>query len=105
MTNNKSMFGVGMILSTQNLSDFKSSKMDYSSFIGSWIIRHVNNISRSEIANIFGAADTNYQGYMDFITNAKKFESICKLGNTIVGIRDLPYFELIQTDERFKDRE
>lgn len=99
------MFGVGMILSTQNLSDFKSSKMDYSSFIGSWIIHHVNNISRGEIANIFGAADTNYQGYMDFITNAKKFESICKLGNTIVGIRDLPYFELIQTDERFKDRE
>lgn len=95
------MFGVGMILSTQNLSDFKSAKMDYSSFIGSWIIHHVNNISRSEIANIFGAADNNYQGYMDFITNAKKFESICKLGNTIVGIRDLPYFELIQTDERF----
>lgn len=95
------MFGVGMILSTQNLSDFKSAKMDYSSFIGSWIIHHVNNISRGEIANIFGAADTNYQGYMDFITNAKKFESICKLGNTIVGIRDIPYFELIQSDERF----
>ncbi|MBP5563334.1 MAG: DUF87 domain-containing protein [Bacteroidales bacterium] len=95
------MFGVGMILSTQNLSDFKSSKMDYSSFIGSWIIHHVNNISRGEISNIFGSADNNYQGYMDFITNAKKFESICKLGNTIVGIRDLPYFELIQTDERF----
>jgi DNA phosphorothioation-dependent restriction protein DptH len=101
MTNNKSMFGVGMILSTQNLSDFKSAKMDYSSFIGSWIIHYVNNISRAEIANIFGAADSNYQGYMDFITNAKKFESICKLGNTIVGIRDLPYFELIQSDERF----
>lgn len=99
------MFGVGMILSTQNLSDFKSSKMDYSSFIGSWIIHHVNNISRSEIANIFGAADTNYQGYMDFITNAKKFESICKLGNTIIGIRDLPYFELIQSDERFVNSE
>lgn len=95
------MFGVGMILSTQNLSDFKSSKMDYSSFIGSWIIHHVNNITRGEIANIFGAVDNNYQGYMDYITNAKKFESICKLGNTIVGIRDLPYFELIQTDERF----
>ena len=101
MTNNKSMFGVGMILSTQNLSDFKSAKMDYSSFIGSWIIHYVNNISRAEIANIFGAADSKYQGYMDFITNAKKFESICKLGNTIVCIRDLPYFELIQSDERF----
>lgn len=99
------MFGVGMILSTQNLSDFKSSKMDYSSFIGSWVIHHVNNISRSEIANIFGAADTNYQGYMDFITNAKKFESICKLGNTIVGIRDIPYFELIEKDERFINKE
>lgn len=96
------MFGVGMILSTQNLSDFKSSKMDYSSFIGSWIIHHVNNISRGEIANIFGSADNNYQGYMDFITNAKKFESICKLGNNIVGMRDIPYFELVENDERFK---
>lgn len=96
------MFAVGMILSTQNLSNFKSAKIDYSSFIGSWIIHYVNNISRAEITNIFGAADNNYQGYMDdFITNAKKFESICKLGNTIVGICDLPYFELIQSDERF----
>lgn len=56
------MFAVGMILSTQNLSDFKSAKIDYSSFIGSWIIHHVNNISRAEITNIFGAADNNYQG-------------------------------------------
>lgn len=96
------MFGVGMILSTQNLSDFKSSKLEYSKFISSWVIHQVNNITKAEIANIFGAADSNYEGYINFITGAKKFESICKLGNSVVGMRDIPYFELIENDERFK---
>lgn len=95
------MFGVGMILSTQNISDFKSSKMEYSQFILSWIIHHVNSITRAEISNIFGTSDPNFQGYMDFVSNAKKFESICKLGNTINGIKDLPYYKLIQEDPRF----
>lgn len=99
------MFGVGMILSTQNLSDFKSSKLEYSKFISSWVIHQVNNITKAEVANIFGAADNNYQGYIDFITNAKQFESICKLGNQVVGMRDLPFFELIKKDERFKTSE
>lgn len=99
------MFGVGMILSTQNLSDFKSSKLEYSKFISSWVIHQVNNITKAEIANIFGAADSNYEGYINFITNAKKFESICKLGNQVVSMHDVPYFKLIQEDERFKTSE
>ena len=99
------MFGVGMILSTQNLSDFKSSKLEYSKFISSWVIHQVNNITKAEIANIFGAADSNYEGYINFITNAKKFESICKLGNQVVSMHDVPYFRLIQEDERFKTSE
>lgn len=95
------MFGVGMILSTQNVSDFRTSKEDYSQFILSWIIHHVNSISKSEIASIFGASDQNGDRYMDFINNAKIFESICKIGSKVDGIRDYPFFELIKTDIRF----
>lgn len=95
------MFGVGMILSTQNVSDFKTSKEDYSQFILSWVIHHVNSISKSEIASIFGASDSNGDKYMDFINRAKLFESVCKIGSKVEGIRDLPFFELIQNDKRF----
>lgn len=96
------MFGVGMILSTQNVSDFKTQKEDYSQFILSWVIHHVNSISRSEIASIFGASDSNSERYMDFINRAKLFESVCKIGSRVEGIRDLPFFELVEQDERFK---
>ena len=96
------MFGVGMILSTQNVSDFKTSKEDYSQFILSWIIHHVNSISKAEIANIFGASDPNGERYMDYINKAKLFESVCKIGSRVDGIRDLPFFELIKSDNRFK---
>ena len=99
------MFGVGMILSTQNVSDFKSQKEDYSQFILSWVIHHVNSISRSEIASIFGASDSNGERYMDFINKAKLFESVCKIGSRVEGIRDLPFFELVKQDERFKPKE
>lgn len=96
------MFGVGMILSTQNVSDFHTANEDYSAFILSWVIHHVNNIGRGDIASIFGASDTHAQQYMDFISHAGLFESICKLGNRVEGMRDLPFFELIQQDGRFK---
>ena len=96
------MFGVGMILSTQNISDFKTSKEDYSQFILSWVIHHVNSISKAEIAGIFGASDQNGERYMDFINKAKLFESVCKIGSKVDGIRDLPFFELVEKDEKFK---
>ena len=94
------MFGVGMILSTQNVSDFKTSREDYSQFILSWVIHHVNSISKAELANIFGSINPNIDRYMDFINKAKLFESVCKIGSRVEGIRDLPFFELIKDDER-----
>lgn len=94
-------FGVGMILASQYVSDFRTQKEDYSQSILSWMIHHVNSISRAEISSIFGASDINADRYMDFINRAKKFESVCKIGSRVDGIRDLPYFELVQMDNRF----
>ena len=96
------MFGVGMVLSTQNLSDFKSAKQEYSQFILSWIILHLNNITKPEVANIFGSNDPNCQIYVDIVSKAEKFYGICKIGNEVKAIRTLPYHELIKDDERFE---
>lgn len=96
------MFGVGMILSTQNISDFKTAKEDYSQFVLSWVIHHVNSISKAELTTIFGSTDSHLDQYMNFISNAKKFESVSKIGHQVNGIMDLPYFKLIQEDDRFK---
>ena len=95
------MFGVGMVLSTQNLSDFKSAKQEYSQFILSWVILHLNNITKAEVANIFGSNDPNCQAYVDIVSKAEKFHGICKIGNEVKSIRTLPYYELIKEDKRF----
>ncbi|MCF0186343.1 MAG: ATP-binding protein, partial [Bacteroidaceae bacterium] len=95
------MFGVGMILSTQNLSDFRTDE-DYSSFIKSWIVHNVNNPTKSDLAAIFGNTESNLDNYASFLNKAKVFESICKLGNFVTTIRDLPFFQLMQEDPRFK---
>lgn len=95
------MFGVGMILSTQGISDFRTDE-DYSSFIKSWVVHNVTNPTKADLYAIFGASDPNIERYMSYITNAITFQSICKLGNQINYIEDTPYFKLINIDERFK---
>ena len=90
-----------MILSTQNLSDFRTDE-DYSSFIKSWIVHNVNNPTKSDLAAIFGNTESNLDNYASFLNKAKVFESICKLGNFVTTIRDLPFFQLMQEDPRFK---
>ena len=95
------MFGVGMILATQYVDDFRTQKEDYSQSILSWMIHHVNSISKPELSSIFGASDSNMDRYMEFINKAKLFESVCKIGARVEGIRDLPYFELVTSDKRF----
>ncbi len=97
------MFGVGMILSTQNLSDFKADE-DYSSFIKSWIVHNVGSVTKNDMYSIFGATDPNIDSYMTFISKAQIFNSICKIGTfPPTQMIDLPYFKLIEEDERFKN--
>lgn len=53
------------------------------------------------IGNGFDLAHRLKTSYMDFINKAKLFESVCKIGARVEGIRDLPFFEQVQKDERF----
>ena len=96
------MFGVGMILSTQGISDFRTDE-DYSTFIKSWVVHNVTNPTKSDLHAIFGPSDPNIERYMSYIINAVTFQSICKLGNQVNYIEDIPYFKLINVDERFKE--
>lgn len=98
------MFGVGMILSTQNMSDFRSNE-DYSQFILSWVIHNVNAINKADLTSIFGASDNCFTQYMEYIRDCGRFESLCKLGKHVYQVRDLPFFELVKTDERFSSSE
>lgn len=97
------MFGVGMLLSTQSISDFKTKNEDYTQQIASWALHHVNSISRSELVSIFGASDSHIDNYMEVINRAQLFECLCKIGSRVDAIRDLPFFELMKNDDRFKD--
>lgn len=97
------MFGVGMILSTQNIGDFKTADEDFTQYIMSWVLHHVPNITKSELERIFGSNNVQLQNYMRYINQAGKFESLAKLGGTVTAIKDLPYYKLIETDVRFKE--
>ena len=85
-----------------SMNDFKSAKQEYSQFILSWVILHLNNITKSEVASIFGSNDPNCQAYVDIVSKAEKFHGICKIGNEVKTIRTLPYYELVKEDERFR---
>lgn len=61
-----------------------------------------NSISKDEIVSILGSSNSNGDRYIDFINKAKLFESVCKIGSRVNGIRDLPFFELVENDGRFK---
>ena len=97
------MFGVGMILSTQNIGDFKTADEDFTQYIMRWVLHHVPNITKSELERIFGSNNVQLQNYMRYINQAGKFESLAKLGGTVTAIKDLPYYKLIETDVRFKE--
>jgi hypothetical protein len=51
-------FGVGVILSTQYLSDYTSSKLDYKEPLSTWFIHKVPNISVRELKSI-GVTEAN----------------------------------------------
>lgn len=92
------MFGVGIILSTQTLSDFKSASNDYSEYILSWLIHNVNKIGTPDVCNTLNVEKQEADKCLRYIRAAKKHESICKLGNTIVGLRDLPFYQLLERE-------
>ena len=86
-------FGVGVILSTQYLSHFKKSDMNYSESLNTWFVHKQNKLTKRNLLDI-GLQNVDDERVRD-IKNLKVFECLYKsLGtNDGVIIRGNPFFE------------
>ncbi|WP_262927359.1 DNA phosphorothioation-dependent restriction protein DptH [Phytohalomonas tamaricis] len=89
-------FGVGTILSTQELTHFKTGDNDYSTLILSWVIHQVANIKSQEIKAIFNTpSKQSEEFYMSEIRKLDKHYSLYVDGKKKVAkIKDLAFWEL-----------
>lgn len=90
-------FGVGTILSTQELTHFKTAENDYASYIFTWIIHKVGNIKTQDIQSIFNLSDkSEINNLMSEVRELPKHYSFYVDGNKkITKMRDLAFWELI----------
>lgn len=90
-------FGVGTILSTQELTHFKTGDNDYSTLILSWVIHQVANIKSQEIKAIFNTQKKDDEEYfMGQIRKLEKHHSLCVDGKKKVAkIKDLAFWEIL----------
>ncbi len=89
-------FGVGTILSTQELTHFKASGEDYSSYILTWIIHRVSQLKAQEIQSIFNPDNKHEQeAFMQQIRELDKHYSLYVDGDKkVVKMQDLAFWQL-----------
>jgi DNA phosphorothioation-dependent restriction protein DptH len=89
-------FGVGTILSTQELTHFKTTQNDYSGYILSWIIHRVAKIASSDVKALFntdGKQDSDR--LMGSIRELNKHESLYIDGDKhVLKMTDLAFWQL-----------
>ncbi|MCW8107123.1 DNA phosphorothioation-dependent restriction protein DptH [Alteromonas ponticola] len=90
-------YGVGVILSTQDITHFKTSENDYSAYILSWIVHRVSQIKNQDIKSIFNKDDKAEQEHlMKSIRGLEKHHSLYVNGEKrITKIRDKAFWELL----------
>ncbi len=92
-------FGVGVILSTQFLTHFKSKDEDYSKYILTWVVHNVSDLDPSDIRFVFNTTakseEENY--YFNQVKKLSKHCSLVKMGENKkpVPVRDLAFYELM----------
>lgn len=89
-------YGVGVILSTQDITHFKTSENDYSAYILSWIVHRVAQIKTQDIKGIFNKDDKSEQELlMKNIRELEKHTSLYIDGEKqIKRIKDKAFWEL-----------
>lgn len=89
-------FGVGTILSTQELTHFKTGDNDYSTLILSWVIHNVAKIKGQEIKAIFNTQHKSDEDrIMSEIQKLEKHYSLCIDGKKKISkIKDLAFWEI-----------
>ena len=93
-------YGVGVILSTQDITHFKTSENDYSAYILSWIVHRVGQIKNQDIKSIFNKDDKADQDHlMKTIRELDKHYSLYVDGDKKVQkIKDKAFWELLNDD-------
>lgn len=91
-------YGVGLILSTQNISHFKTSGHNYADYMMTWVIHRVAQISNGDIKAIFNVDDKSEQEHlMETIRKLDKHYSLYIDGHKkLVKMKDKAFWELCQ---------
>lgn len=89
-------YGVGIILSTQDITHFKTGDNNYASYILTWIVHRVAEIKNSDIKAIFNKDDKSEQEQlMESIRKLEKHYSLYIDGEKHVRkMRDKAFWEL-----------
>ena len=89
-------FGVGTILSTQELTHFKTTNNDYSGYILSWIVHKVSSIKSQDVKSLFNASTKDEcDRLMSSIRELDKHFSLYVDGEKHVSkIEDLAFWQL-----------
>ncbi|WP_028114358.1 DNA phosphorothioation-dependent restriction protein DptH [Ferrimonas kyonanensis] len=89
-------YGVGVILSTQDITHFKTSENDYSSYVLTWIVHRVSQIKNQDIKSIFNIdAKAEQDALMKSIGVLEKHHSLYVDGDKRVKkIKDKAFWEI-----------
>ena len=89
-------YGVGITLSTQDITHFKTKENDYSAYILSWVVHRVSQIKNQDIKSLFNKDDKSEQdNLMKTIRELDKHHSLYVDGDKkICKIKDLAFWEL-----------
>lgn len=89
-------YGVGIVLSTQDITHFKTNENDYSTYILSWVVHRVSQIKNQDIKSLFNIDDkVEQERLMNSIRGLDKHHSLYIDGNKkIEKIKDRAFWEL-----------
>lgn len=89
-------YGVGVVLSTQDITHFKTGDNDYSAYILSWVVHRVSQIKNQDIKSLFNIDDKNKQEHlMKSIRELEKHHSLYVDGDkNLIKIKDRAFWEI-----------
>ncbi|GAB2664246.1 DNA phosphorothioation-dependent restriction protein DptH [Vibrio panuliri] len=90
-------YGVGVILSTQDITHFQTGENDYSSYVLTWVVHRVAKIRPQELKAMFGVNEkAEQEKLMETINKLEKHYSLYIDGaKKIVKMRDRAFWELM----------
>jgi len=89
-------YGVGVVLSTQDITHFKTGENDYSAYILSWVIHRVSQIKNQDIKALFNIDNKSEQEeLMSSIRGLEKHYSLYVDGDkNVLKMKDKAFWEL-----------